>query len=151
MTCPHCNENDDRVIESRSNAPGTAIRRRRECNQCHYRFTSYEKIEEKPLMIIKKDGSRQIFDSEKLRRGISISLRKRPVTADQIQGVLNQIEDSAELAAKSSREIDSNSLGEMVLNHLYNLDPVATIRFASVYRRFEDVEEFKNEIDRIHK
>lgn len=102
-------------------------------------------------MIVKKNGTREVFDREKLLRGIMISLRKRPVSREEIEKVLNNIEDSAEMAAKSSHEIDSNRLGEMVLKHLYNLDSVAYIRFASVYRRFENVEEFKNEIDQIHK
>lgn len=150
MTCPYCRVNDDKVLESRNNTHGSAIRRRRKCNNCGYRFTSYEKIEEKPLMIIKKDNTRQAFDKDKLLRGISISLKKRPVSSEAIQNVLNEIEDSAEAAAKSSHEIDSTQLGEMALKHLYQLDKVAYIRFASVYRSFEDVEEFKSEIDRIH-
>lgn len=150
MTCPHCGKDNDRVLESRSNITGSAIRRRRECNECGYRFTSYEKIEEKPLMIIKKDGSRELFNREKLLRGLNIALKKRPVSAEQIQEILNEIENSAEAVAKKNHEIDSTQLGEMVLKHLYDLDRVAYIRFASVYRSFKGIEEFKNEIDKIH-
>lgn len=150
MTCPHCNKDDDRVIESRSNANGSAIRRRRECNSCGFRFTSYEKIEEKPLHIIKKDGSRELFSREKLQRGLSIALKKRPVSSATIEEILNQIESEAEVVSMTTHEIESTQLGEMVLKKLYEIDMVAYVRFASVYRSFKSVEEFKQEIDNLH-
>lgn len=149
MRCPRCLSLDDKVIESRTLAEGTSIRRRRECNNCGYRYTSYERVEERPLMVVKSRGGREPFDRLKLERGILQAVRKRPVSQSQVDEILNQIEDESMLLGKSNHEIDSQQLGEMVLSKLYELDKVAYVRFASVYRNFEDVEEFLSEIDRL--
>ncbi len=147
MRCPHCESNEDKVVESRTLADGTAIRRRRECLSCGYRYTSYERVEERPLMVVKSQGGREPFDRDKLERGVLQAIRKRPVTANQVSDMLADIEDQALNLAKSNHEIGSKVLGEMVLHHLYELDRVAYIRFASVYRNFENVEEFLEEIE----
>jgi len=147
MRCPHCLSLDDRVIDSRTLANGESIRRRRECLSCGYRFTSYEKIEEKPLMVIKRDNRREPFDREKLERGIRRALEKRPVSQMTIENILNEIEDEAAVQSKGSNEISSTVLGELVLSRLYAIDMVAYVRFASVYRKFETLSEF---IETIH-
>jgi transcriptional repressor NrdR len=146
MKCPLCDSNEDRVLESRQNASGTSIRRRRECLKCGYRFTSYEHIEEKKLMVVKRDGRRQPFDLNKLERGIQISLEKRPVSQVVVEDILHELEDEAAMRGKSTHEITSKELGEMVLKKLYEADRVAYVRFASVYRMFEDVDQFIEEI-----
>ncbi|MFP4113318.1 MAG: transcriptional regulator NrdR [Spirochaetota bacterium] len=149
MRCPRCLGMEDKVIESRTLADGTSIRRRRECSNCGYRYTSYERVEERPLMVVKSQGGREPFDRSKLERGIRQAIRKRPVSQDQIDEILNEIEDESMELSKSSHEIPSHRLGEMVLTKLYELDRVAYVRFASVYRNFENVEEFINEIERL--
>ena len=151
MRCPHCGEIEDKVVESRQNASGTSIRRRRECLSCGYRFTSYEKIDEKPLMVVKRDGRREIFDLEKLERGIQRSLQKRPVSQKQIEELIHQIEDEAVIRAKNNREINAEELGDLVLSKLFEIDGVGYVRFASVYRMFEDVDEFIREIEKLTK
>jgi len=147
MRCPHCSAQDDKVIESRANSTGTSIRRRRECLSCGYRFTSYEHIEEKPLKVIKRDGRREYFDRQKLERGIETSLEKRPIPQTTIEQLINTIEDQASLEGGSSREIETARIGDMVLEQLFALDKVGYIRFASVYKMFEDIEAFKQELD----
>ena len=149
MRCPYCGSLDDRVIESRAMANGENIRRRRECLSCGYRFTSYERIEEKPLMVIKRDGRRQPFDSKKLEKGIERALEKRPVSTTTVENLAAEIEDQAVMQAKSSREISTSDLGELVLQHLNDIDKVAYIRFASVYKHFENLEEFINEVNKV--
>ena len=149
MRCPHCGEMQDKVIESRPNNDGTAIRRRRECLKCGYRFTSYEHIDEKPLKVVKRDGRRENFDRTKLERGIQVALEKRPVPQSIVEEMLNNIEDDAIMLAKNTHEISASDLGEKVLERLYNIDRVAYVRFASVYRMFENVEEFIREIERL--
>ncbi len=149
MKCPHCGNPEDRVIESRQNASATVIRRRRECLECRYRFTSYEHIEEKQLMVIKRDGSRENFDTQKIFRGLSKSLEKRPVTGDQIEALLHAIEDEAYSVGKKGHEISTEDLGEIVLRQLFKLDKVAYVRFASVYKMFSNVNEFIKEIEKI--
>ena len=151
MRCPHCGNTEDKVIESRSLADGTAIRRRRECAECGYRYTSYERIEERPLMVVKSEGGREPFKREKLERGIRQAIRKRPISLLQEKETLNDIEDQAAIIAKTTHEIPSHQLGEMVLKRLYELDRVAYVRFASVYRNFEDVDQFVSEIERLGK
>ncbi|MEE1212061.1 MAG: transcriptional regulator NrdR [Treponema sp.] len=146
MRCPYCGSLDDKVIESRTMANGESIRRRRECNACGYRFTSYERIEEKPFMVIKRDGRRQPFDRQKLEKGIERALEKRSVTTGTIENLVNEIEDAAIMGCKTTREISTSSLGELVLKRLYELDKVAYIRFASAYKHFETLEEFLTEI-----
>jgi len=133
MRCPHCGSMDDRVTDSRTLANGESIRRRRECLSCGFRFTSYERIEEKPLMVVKRDDRRE----------------KRPVSQMTIENILNEIEDDAAMLGKGGNEVQSSSLGEMTLHKLYALDKVAYIRFASVYRKFESMDEFMQEIERL--
>jgi transcriptional repressor NrdR len=140
---------EDKVIESRALADGTSIRRRRECSSCGYRYTSYERVEERPLMVVKLRGGREPFDRSKLERGIRQAIRKRPVRQDQVDEILNQIEDESMLLGKQNHEISSQELGAMVLTKLYDLDRVAYVRFASVYRNFENVQEFIEEIERL--
>ncbi len=149
MRCPRCLGMEDRVIESRTLADGTSIRRRRECTSCGYRYTSYERVEERPLMVVKSRGGREPFDRSKLERGVRQAIRKRPVGQDQIEEILNQIEDESMLLGRTNHEIASHRLGEMVLEKLYELDRVAYVRFASVYRNFENVDEFIQEIERL--
>ena len=149
MRCPYCGSLDDRVIESRTMSNGDNIRRRRECLSCGYRFTSYERIEEKPLMVIKRDGRRQPFDSKKLEKGIERALEKRPVSTTTVENLAAEIEDQAVMQAKSSREISTSDLGELVLQRLNDIDKVAYIRFASVYKHFENLEEFINEVNKV--
>lgn len=149
MRCPYCGSLDDRVIESRTMANGENIRRRRECLSCGYRFTSYERIEEKPLMVIKRDGRRQPFDPQKLEKGIQRALEKRPVSTNMMENLVTEIEDQAVMQAKSSREISTSDLGELVLQRLNEIDKVAYIRFASVYKHFENLDEFINEVNKV--
>ncbi|MDR2181859.1 MAG: transcriptional regulator NrdR [Treponema sp.] len=149
MRCPHCGNFDDKVIESRTLANGEAIRRRRECNGCGFRFTSYERIEDKQFMVIKRDGRREPFDRLKLEKGVQRALEKRSVSQMQIESLVNDIEDQAELSGRANHEITSRALGDLVLEKLGVLDKVAYIRFASVYRHFEDPEEFLREIQKL--
>ncbi len=149
MRCPYCGSFDDKVLESRTMANGDSIRRRRECVSCGYRFTSYERIEEKTFMVVKRDGRREPFDRAKLCKGIERALEKRPVSLGEIENILNDIEDSAVMKGKGSREISTTDLGDLVLEKLYNVDKVAYIRFASVYRHFENLDEFINEVKKL--
>ena len=147
MRCPHCGNIDDKVVESRTLANGEAVRRRRECEKCGYRFTSYERTEEKQFMVIKKDSRREPFDRNKIERGIARAVEKRPVSQMQIEGMVNDIEDKTAILSKGSREIDSKVIGDLILEQLGVIDKVAYIRFASVYRHFENVDEFIQEIN----
>lgn len=149
MRCPHCGSDDDKVIDSRTLANGESIRRRRECLSCGSRFTSYERIEEKPFMVVKRDGRRQPFERSKLERGVDRALEKRPVSQLSIENLVNEIEDAAAMKGKADNEVASQDLGEMVLRRLYDLDKVACVRFASVYRKFETLHEFLEEIERL--
>lgn len=149
MRCPYCGSLDDKVIESRTMANGESIRRRRECISCGFRFTSYERIEEKPFMVVKLDGRRQPFDRSKLEKGIERALEKRPVSTNTLENIVNDIEDQAVMKGKVSREISTQELGELVLERLYSVDKVAYIRFASVYRHFENLDEFINEVNKL--
>ncbi|MGI6439857.1 MAG: transcriptional regulator NrdR [Sphaerochaetaceae bacterium] len=149
MLCPHCGQMEDKVIESRQNSSGSSIRRRRQCLSCGYRFTSYERIEEKPLMVVKKDGRREPFDLKKIERGIRITVEKRHIGQETIEQLLQDIEDEIVLIADSKREISSKTIGELALRQLYKLDTVAYIRFASVYRAFDNVDQFIEEIESI--
>ena len=151
MRCPYCGSLDDKVIESRTMANGENIRRRRECISCGYRFTSYERIEEKPFMVVKKDGRRQPFDRTKLAKGIERALEKRSVATGTSENLVNEIEDAAIMSAKSTREISTSQLGEIVMQKLYDLDKVAYIRFASAYKHFESLDEFIQEIKNVEK
>lgn len=149
MRCPHCGNFDDKVIESRTLANGESIRRRRECNGCGYRFTSYERIEDKQFMVIKRDGRRDPFDRGKIERGVQRALEKRPVSQMSIENIVNEIEDAAVMKGKANHEIASADIGELVLEKLSQVDKVAYIRFASVYRHFEDMDQFVNEIQKL--
>jgi transcriptional repressor NrdR len=151
MKCPFCGHLEDKVVESRQSQSGTTIRRRRECLNCGYRFTSYERIEEIPLMVVKNDRRREPFDIKKVERGLTRALEKRPVSQVKIEEILNAIEDEANLTGKGTHEISSKAIGEMVLNHLEKLDMVAYIRFASVYKRFETADQFISEISQLKK
>jgi len=130
-------------------ASGESIRRRRECLGCGYRFTSYERIEEKPFMVVQKDGRREPFEQAKLEKGISRALEKRPVSMRMVEQIVSEIEDKAVMSGKVSREISTAELGELVLQRLYEIDKVAYIRFASVYKHFENLDEFITEVKNI--
>jgi transcriptional repressor NrdR len=144
MRCPFCSETEDKVIDSRMSAEGNSIRRRRECLGCGKRFTTYEYIEEAPLMVVKRDGNRQRFDRERIKNGILKACEKRPVSIDKIEEVVEAIE--REVQRSDAREIKSTDIGNMVMEKLYTLDEVAYVRFASVYRRFKDVSHFMDEL-----
>ena len=149
MRCPHCGSSDDKVIESRTLANGDAIRRRRECSSCGYRFTSYERTEDKQFMVIKRGGRREPFDRSKIERGVGRALEKRPVSQMSIENLVNEIEDQAAILGKVNHEIDAAVVGNLVLEKLAALDKVAYIRFASVYRHFENLDEFVQEIKKV--
>ncbi len=140
MKCPFCGNDEDKVIDSRPAEEGLAIRRRRECISCGSRFTTYEKIENLPLMVIKKDGARQPFDGNKIIAGILRACEKRPVSASQVESLVHSIEEQLQNSLK--REIHTSEIGEMVMERLKKLDEVAYVRFASVYRQFKDVNSF---------
>ena len=140
MRCPACEEADTKVVDSRSSDDGESIRRRRECLRCGHRFTTYERLGERTIIVIKSDGSAEAFDQEKLMRGLLIACAKRPIAPDQIEGLVASIE--AELRALPKGEVRSCDLGDMALARLAGLDDVAYIRFASVYKDFQNVEEF---------
>jgi len=149
MRCPHCGTIEDKVVESRSLANGDSVRRRRECISCGYRFTSYEKIDERQFMVVKKDSRREPFDRMKLEKGVVRALEKRPVSQMQIENLVNEIEDETAILSKGSREIATTIIGDLVLEKLAGLDKVAYIRFASVYRHFSNLDEFIDEIRHI--
>ena len=149
MRCPVCRHTESRVIDSRPTPDGTSIRRRRECVSCGRRFTTYETIEYAPLMVIKKDGSRQPFDREKILCGLMNACKKRPVTRAQMEGVIYAIESS--LMSQIEQEVPSSVIGEMVLEQLKVVDEVAYIRFASVYQEFSDIQSFLNAMNLLEK
>lgn len=143
MRCPFCGNTEDRVVDSRESREGEVIRRRRECTQCQRRFTSYEKIEFQPFQVIKRDQRREPYDREKLMRGLQVACRKRPVSQDELERIADSLETG--MHDSGEREISSQHLGRMVMTQLRDLDAVAYVRFASVYRRFEDVDAFVKE------
>jgi transcriptional repressor NrdR len=151
MRCPHCGSLDDKVIETRPLAENTATRRRRVCTACGYRFTSYERIEEKPLLVVKRDGRREPYDRMKIENGINRAIQKRPVASLAVEQLVNEVEDEAMVKSGNENEIASSLIGEMVLERLHRLDKVAYIRFASVCRHFEDLDEFVDEIKTLRK
>ena len=144
MRCPFCAHPKDKVVDSRESGAGDAIRRRRECLECGRRFTSYERIEEIPYLVIKKDGRREAFDRPKLTAGLHRACEKRPVPAKAIEEVVNEVERM--IQDRPDREVEAQAIGELVMDKLRELDKVAYVRFASVYRQFEDVEEFMAEL-----
>ncbi len=147
MKCPFCGEIDSKVLDSRSTENGVSIRRRRECLSCGKRFTSYEKVEEMPIMVIKKDGSRQSFNRNKVINGLLRACEKRPVSMDTIDNIVYELETS--IYNSLEREITSVEIGEKVLQKLKKIDDVAFIRFASVYRDFKDIKTFSDEIKKL--
>ncbi|MFA5839947.1 MAG: transcriptional regulator NrdR [Candidatus Margulisiibacteriota bacterium] len=147
MKCPFCQNEEDKVLESREIEEGGAVRRRRECLSCRGRFTSYERVEEKPLMVIKRDGRREQFSREKISGGLYRACEKRPVPMVMIEQMVDEIEK--ELHREEGREVTTAKIGEMVMERLQNTDKIAYIRFASVYRKFEDVSDFIKEVEEI--
>ena len=147
MKCPFWSHRDSRVVDSRAVEDGSSIRRRRECPQCGKRFTTYEKYEETPLVVSKKDGRRELFDAKKLLSGLLKAFEKRPVPYEKIQSIAESIE--RELRMNSDSEVPSAQIGELVMQHLELTDQIAYVRFASVYRQFADVKTFMQELERI--
>ena len=144
MKCPYCGYKEDKVVDSRSTAEESAVRRRRECLKCGKRFTTYEYVEEISLMVIKSDGRREPFDRKKILSGIVKACEKRPISIEKMEEVLAQVERA--IQKKSDREVSSSRIGELVMEKLKNLDDVAYVRFASVYRQFKDVGQFMQEL-----
>lgn len=147
MRCPYCNEYESRVVDSRSGEDGSFIRRRRECNACKRRFTTYERLEDRILMVVKKGGNREQFDRDKLLNGIARACEKRPVSMEEIENMVANIE--RELRDSYDREVSSKIVGEKVMNRLQSLDEVAYVRFASVYRQFADLNSFIKTIEQL--
>lgn len=144
MRCPYCHGTEDRVVDSRSSREGGAIRRRRECLSCSRRFTTYENVEERQLQVVKRDGTIESFDRRKLGRAVRLACVKRPITADDVDGIISEIED--DLMKRGVDEIETGLIGEMVMERLKARDYVAYVRFASVYRNFQDIDEFYEEL-----
>lgn len=149
MRCPKCTSLKSSVVDSRQAEDGHTIRRRRECEQCGYRFTTYERVEEKTLVVVKKDGTREQFSREKIFNGIIRSAQKRPVSSGEIEEVVNRIEQK--VRAYSDSEVDSEWIGNLVMEELVELDEITYVRFASVYRSFKDVGELENLLKQITK
>lgn len=147
MRCPYCSAPDSRVVDSRPVEEDQAIRRRRECPICTRRFTTFEKVELVPVLVIKKDGRRQPFDADKLRQGVMSACGKRPVSAAQIDSLVRDVEQQIE--SRMEAEIPSDDIGEMVMKHLKALDEIAYVRFASVYRQFRDINTFMAELSKL--
>lgn len=145
MRCPFCEWNGSRVLDSRPVHHGKAIRRRRECERCEQRFTTFEMVEEKPLIVIKRDGSREEFDRDKLLRGLIRACEKRPVSVDQLQEMVTDIERA--IRDSGETETPTTEIGEMVMERLVMVDEVAYVRFASVYKQFKDINVFINELE----
>ncbi len=144
MKCPQCSFEEDKVVDSRTTKEGEAIRRRRECLKCGHRFTTYEYIERVPMMVVKKDGRREEYSREKLLGGLLKACEKRPVSREQIERVIDDIETV--LFAKFKNEVKSTEIGNLVVDRLQSLDEVAYVRFASVYRQFKDINQFMSEV-----
>ncbi len=149
MLCPYCSAQDSKVVDKRITPDSRSFRRRRECLSCAKRFTTYERIENADLIIVKKDGNRESFDRQKVKSGLIKACEKRPIPAEEIDKIINEIE--MELRNKDSIEIESKSVGQLVMKKLKRLDKIAYIRFASVYREFTDLESFEDELKKIKK
>lgn len=147
MRCPKCNYNKSSVIDSRQAEDGNTIRRRRECEVCHTRFTTFERIEEPPLLVIKKDGTREQFSREKILNGIFQSAQKRPVSSDDIENVITRIEQK--MRTEYENEVSSTVIGNLVMDELAELDEITYVRFASVYKSFKDVDEIEELLQQI--
>ncbi len=144
MKCPSCGYQETKVIDSRLNTDGTSIRRRRECLECEKRFTTYEYVEQVPLLVVKRDGRRQPFDRKKIIAGLMKACEKRPVSVDKMEEITGEIERA--IQRKYDREVNSKEIGELIMEKLAALDEVAYVRFASVYRQFRDVNQFMSEL-----
>ena len=144
MRCPTCHYNGTRVLDSRPSHEGRSIRRRRECEECNYRFTTFETVEELPLIVVKKDGTRQEFTREKILRGLIRACEKRPVSIEMLEDIVNEVERT--LRNKGVSEFQSEEVGELVMERLSVIDEIAYVRFASVYRQFNDINVFINEL-----
>jgi transcriptional repressor NrdR len=144
MKCPFCGDLENKVMDSRLTNDGLAVRRRRECIECKKRFTTYERVEEVNFLVVKKDGSKEVFDKSKLIHGMLKACEKRPITVDAIEGFINNLE--REFQERGDKEISSTEIGEKVIRKLYEVDEVAYVRFASVYRSFKDVNQFMDEL-----
>ncbi|MPM27659.1 Transcriptional repressor NrdR [bioreactor metagenome] len=149
MKCPYCNGEESKVVDSRSTEDNVAIRRRRECLNCNRRYTTYEKVEDISIFVIKRDLTRELFNRDKVINGIMRACEKRPVTRCQIEGIVDSLEKA--LNNNMTTEISSEGIGEMILDKLKNVDEVAYVRFASVYRKFDDINSFMEEIKRLIK
>ncbi|MRX71775.1 transcriptional regulator NrdR [Bacillus lacus] len=149
MKCPTCQHNGTRVLDSRPVDESRSIRRRRECEQCHFRFTTFEKVEEIPLIVVKKEGTREEFSREKVLRGLIKACEKRPVPLKELEDIVHEIEK--ELRSQGASEVNSGLIGEMVMDRLAKVDEVAYVRFASVYRQFKDINVFIDELKELLK
>ena len=147
LKCPFCNHSDTKVIDSRSQEDNSSIRRRRLCENCGKRFTTYERIDTIPITVVKRDGTREIFDKQKLLGGIMKSCNKRPVTMEQMEGIVDEVETV--IMNSMEKEVSSNQIGNLVMDKLKNIDEVAYVRFASVYRQFKDINTFMEELKKI--
>ena len=147
MKCPNCGHEEDKVVDSRPSQDGMAIRRRRECNSCHERFTTYEYVEQGTLTIIKSNDRREPYDRYKLLYGIKLACNKRPITPKEIEAMVDDLEN--QIKAKFKTEVNSKTVGEMVMEKLRSIDEIAYVRFASVYRKFKDKSEFLDEMKRL--
>ncbi|NLM39719.1 MAG: transcriptional repressor NrdR [Firmicutes bacterium] len=149
MRCPFCLHLDSKVLDSRQTEEGASIRRRRECTKCGKRFTTYERLDEIPLMVVKKDGRREPFSRQKILNGILRACEKRPISLQTIEAVVDKIE--REVRSNLEQEVSSTAIGELVMQHLRDLDDVAYVRFASVYRQFKDIDEFLEEFAQLRR
>lgn len=149
MKCPYCGKDNTKVIDSRPADDGESIRRRRECDACGERFTTYEKVETIPVMVIKKDNNRELYDRSKIEGGVFRACHKRPISTDQIEDMIDKVE--SQIFRRGEREVSSETIGELVMEMLKDLDSVAYVRFASVYREFKDVNTFMDELKKMLK
>ena len=147
MKCPFCGHENTRVIDSRPAEDNNSIRRRRVCDECYKRFTTYEKVETIPLIVIKKDNNREVYDRTKIENGVLRACHKRPISADQIKHLVDEVE--TEIFNREEKEIPSRVIGELVMNKLKDLEAVAYVRFASVYREFKDINTFMDELKKV--
>lgn len=149
MKCPFCNNDDTKVIDTRSMEENTIIKRRRMCEKCNERFNTYEKLDMIPISVVKRDMTRERFDTNKLLKGILLACNKRPISMNDIEQIVKEIENKVYAMAK--KEINSQDLGEMIMDRLRDLDPIAYVRFASVYKEFKDIDSFMDEVGKVFK
>lgn len=149
MKCPFCNNDDTKVIDTRSMEENTIIKRRRMCEKCNERFNTYEKLDMIPISVVKRDMTRERFDTNKLLKGVLLACNKRPISMNDIEQIVKEIENKVYAMAK--KEINSQDLGEMIMDRLRDLDPIAYVRFASVYKEFKDIDSFMDEVGKVFK